>query len=653
MCGIVGGFGFNADPSEALNIATLAMRRRGPDGSGRWISEDHRIALGHVRLSIIDPTDAGHQPMLTADQRVVMVFNGEIYNFRELRAELELSGQRFQSHSDSEVLLHLFARYGASCFSRLNGIFAAAFWEQDAELLTLVRDPVGVKPLYISENIDGLVFASEIKALLRSGSVRPELNPQAVLAHLGFLWSPGRDTLVKRVHKVLPGHVVRVKAGYIISDEPYRALRFHRLPAPRSDFAAAQAVSAAVRTAVERQMVSDVPLGAFLSGGLDSSAVAAFAQQYREKEGAGISGRLQCFSIEVEDGSTASEGFADDLPYARRVAKHIGVDLHVVQAGKQMMDRLPEMIYLLDEPTPDPAALNTLLISELASSQGIKVLLSGAGGDDIFTGYRRHFALMQERWWSGWPAPLRAGIARIAEHLPVTNPLMRRIGKAFQYADQDPDHRLVSYFFWANPRQVLDLLNPDFRAGLSAESLYTPMLRTLGELSQSEDSLNRMLYLECKHFLADHNLNYADKMGMAAGIEVRVPLLDLDLMDLAGSLPPDMKQRGRVGKWIFKKAMEPYLPYDIIYRPKTGFGVPLRHWLQTILKPLVDDALSTISLHSRGVFNPVAVQKLRQRHQAGQVDATYTIFSMVCLELWCRQYIDGAYALDTNFESEF
>jgi asparagine synthase (glutamine-hydrolysing) len=271
--------------------------------------------------------------MLTPDQRVVMVFNGEIYNFMELRAELEADGHCFQGHSDSEVLLHLFARDGVACFSRLNGIFAAAFWEQDTELLTLVRDPVGVKPLYLAENADGLVFASEMKGLLRSGAVRPELDPQAVLAHLGFLWSPGRATLVKGVRKVLPGHVIRVKAGRIVSDESYRTLRFHHLAAPGSDAAAAQAVAAAVRTAVERQMVSDVPLGAFLSGGLDSSAVAAFAQQQRLKEGVGASGRLQCFSIDVKNGSTASEGFAEDLPYARRVAAHLGVDLHVVQAG--------------------------------------------------------------------------------------------------------------------------------------------------------------------------------------------------------------------------------------------------------------------------------------------------------------------------------
>ena len=644
MCSISGS---NSSNASFYFSGLPYMARRGPDGFGVWSESSGLTTLEHGRLAIIDPSSAGHQPMMTPDKRGVMVFNGEIYNFRELRDELVASGHRFVGDSDSEVLLHLFAVQGPSCFSRLNGIFAAAFWERDLEVLTLVRDLVGVKPLYVAELNNGFVFASEMKAFLRAGAVRPELNSEAVLAHLGFLWSPGRATLVKGVRKVLPGHVIRVRAGRIVSDKPYRVLRFHQLPAPESDAAAAEAVVGAVRTAVNRQMVSDVPLGAFLSGGLDSSAVAAFAQQHRQKEGAGQSGRLQCFSIEVQQGSTASEGLVEDLPYARRVAAHLGVDLHVVQAGKEMMDRLPEMIYLLDEPTSDPAALNTLLISELARSQGIKVLLSGAGGDDIFTGYRRHFALLQERWWSGWPTPLRAGLARMAGYLPVTHPLTRRVGKAFQYAGQDADHRLVSYFLWTDPTQALALLQPAFRAELSASSLYAPMFQTLGELPPGVAPLNRMLYLECKHFLADHNLNYTDKMGMAAGVEVRVPLLDQDLVDLVGSLPLDMKQRGRVGKWIFKKAMEPFLPHDVIYRPKTGFGVPLRHWLQTILKPIVDDALSDVSLRARGVFNPAAVQDLRRADQAGRVDATYTIFSIVCMELWCRQFMDGAYALDT------
>ncbi len=645
MCGISGGLGLPViDEARALYL----QRRRGPDGSGIWRDDEKRISLAHVRLSIIDISNAGYQPMVSHDGRVVMVYNGEVYNYRELRAELEAAGETFTGHSDSEVVLALFAREGARCFTRLNGIFAAAFWERDVGTLTLVRDPLGVKPLYVAESDFGFAFASEMKALLRSGIVEPRLNPQAVLAHLGYLWSPGSATVVQGVRKVLPGHVVHVREGKVVSDSSYRDIVFHQQPVPPNDAQAALQVAAAVKEAVGRQMVSDVPLGAFLSGGLDSSAVVAFGQQHRQQQSSGNAGRLQCFSIEVKDGSTAAEGFADDLPYARRVAEHVGVDLHVVQVGDEMMDRLPEMVYLLDEPTPDPAALNTLFISELARAQGIKVLLSGAGGDDIFTGYRRHFALMQERWWAGWPQPVRQGLSALAGLLPVSSPLGRRIGKAFQYAGQDAEHRLASYFLWLDPSHALRLLTPEFRAGLDEESLYAPLLQTLTHLPADTEPLNRMLYLECKHFLADHNLNYTDKMGMAAGVEVRVPLLDLDLVQLAGSLPIDMKQRGTVGKWIFKKAMEPYLPHDVIYRPKTGFGVPLRKWLQGVLKPLVDDVLSPRSLLARGVFEPTVVRQLVDADRAGKVDASYTIFGMVCLELWCRQYIDGAYALDAD-----
>jgi asparagine synthase (glutamine-hydrolysing) len=641
MCGIAGVVALGSDFASRINLARAALRRRGPDDVGLWQSENRNVALAFVRLSIVDTSYAGHQPMTSSDGNIVMVYNGEIYNFRELRRELEAKGEIFVGHSDSEVLVKLFARYGTDCFGRLNGIFAAAFWDRSTETLWLVRDPMGVKPLYFAQLEGALVFASEIKALLRSGWVTPRLNPRAVMFHLGYLWSPGEATIVQGVRKLLPGHALEFRRGHVTKEWCYRDLAFrpdHSLTDPA---VAAFKVAETVGEAVRRQMVADVPLGAFLSGGLDSSAVVAFATR-----GLGAASRLQCFSIEVTDGSTSAEGFADDLPYAKKVAKHLDVDLHVVRVGSEMMDRLPEMIYLLDEPTPDPAALNTLFISELARAQGIKVLLSGAGGDDIFSGYRRHFALIQERWWADWPQPMRQGLATLAGWLPVGSPLGRRIAKAFQYAGQDAEHRLAGYFLWLKSFDALRLLTPEFRADLDEEALYAPLLATLTRLPVETEPLNRMLYLECKHFLADHNLNYTDKMGMAAGVEVRVPLLDLELVQLAGSLPIAMKQRRTEGKWIFKKAMEPYLPRDVIYRPKTGFGVPLRKWLHGVLKPLVEDVLSARSLKQRGVFDFVAVRQLVDADRAGDVDASYTIFGLVCLELWCRQYLDGAYVLD-------
>ncbi|WP_060483748.1 asparagine synthase (glutamine-hydrolyzing) [Pseudomonas sp. NBRC 111123] len=641
MCGILGYLHNGTKTSIDFSSALSFIRRRGPDDQGIWSDTDVGVWLGQVRLSILDTTSAGHQPMLSLDGRVVMVFNGEIYNFRELRAELEAQGETFTSQSDSEVLLALFCREGIACLNRLNGIFAVVFWERDTQTLWVARDQLGVKPLYVYNDGGCFAFSSEMKGLIRGGFITPEIDPHAVLAHLGYLWSPGERTIVRDISKVLPGQVLCVRNGRVEEKSFYYQLPISEQPLTETVEQTAVAVADAVRTAVKRQLVSDVPLGSFLSGGLDSSAIVAFAaEEMRDKE------RLQCFSIRVDNGSTANEGFADDLPYAERVAKHLGVDLHVVGVGDEMMDRLPEMVYLLDEPTPDPAALNALFISELASQNGIKVLLSGAGGDDIFTGYRRHFALSQERWWGGLPTPLRSVLAGSANLLPASSPLSRRLGKAFRYADLPADDRLISYFFWLEPEQAHGLLAPELRRQLAADELFAPLRETLSRVPAGATPLDKMLTLECKHFLTDHNLNYTDKMGMATGVEVRVPLLDMDLVRLAGKLPSEVKQKGREGKWIFKKAMEPYLPHDIIYRPKTGFGVPLRNWLQGRLKPLVDEVLSPASLRKRGIFDPEAVARLIAADRAGRIDAAYTLFGIVCMELWCKQYLDGNFALD-------
>lgn len=637
MCGIVGSLGFK---QFSIDGALATMRRRGPDSVGIHRDLERELVLGHSRLAIIDTSDSGLQPMISHCGRYILVYNGELYNYRELRLGLEQTGVVFKGHSDSEVLLAMYVRDGTDCFKKLNGIFAAAFWDQETGLLCLVRDPLGVKPLYIAEGAGSIAFASEIKALVRGSAVKPALNPAAVLAHLSYLWSPGTETILRGVRKLLPGHALEFRQGRIVKEWRYRDLAYQLNPALSDSEVAAKHVAAGVQEAVRRQMVADVPLGAFLSGGLDSSAVVAFAQ--RELTG---SAKLQCFSIDITDGKTSAEGFAEDLPYARKAAQHLGVELHVVGVGAEMMDRLPEMLYFLDEPTPDPAALNALYISELARSNGIKVLLSGAGGDDIFTGYRRHFALNQEGWWRSWPAPLREMLGGVAGGVPTGNALGRRFNKAFRHAGLDEDRRLASYFQWLDTDRALSLLSPELKADLTGETLFAPLLSSLSQLPAGVDPLNRMLYLECKHFLADHNLNYTDKMGMAASVEVRVPLLDLDLVDLANALPVSLKQRGTTGKWIFKKAMEPYLPHDVIYRPKTGFGAPLRKWLTGPMKDVVGEILTPANLLRRGIFEPSAVQKLVQDNAAGKIDANYTIFGIVCLELWCRQYLDGHWVI--------
>ena len=312
------------------------------------------------------------------------------------------------------------------------------------------------------------------------------------------------------------------------------------------------------------------------------------------------------------------------------------------------MQHLERMLYHLDEPQADPAPINALLIAERARADGIRVLLSGAGGDDLFSGYRRHHALQLERHWAWLPPAMRRGMAATARYAAtggagglMRRPSVRRAAKAFGYADLPADERLISYFWWSGEQTRRSLYTRELAAHLKHTATAAPLAATLGRIPNEHDPLNRMLYLEAKHFLADHNLNYTDKTGMAAGVEVRVPLLDQELIDFAVRIPPSMKQRGATGKAIFKRAMEPLLPHDVIYRPKTGFGAPLRRWMHHELRERVDDTLSASSLRSRGLFDPTAVKRLIDDDRAGRTDAAYTIFALVCMELWCRMFVDA------------
>jgi asparagine synthase (glutamine-hydrolysing) len=378
-------------------------------------------------------------------------------------------------------------------------------------------------------------------------------------------------------------------------------------------------------------MVADVPVGAFLSGGLDSSAVVAMARE--------VSPRIDCFTIDT--GSNRDAGVTDDLPYARQVAKHLCLKLHEIRVDSaRMANDLERMVFQLDEPLADPAPLNVMYISQLARQVGAKVLLSGAGGDDLFTGYRRHRAVMMEPYWTWLPKPVRAGLRAGSAQLGSNNALGRRLAKVFAHADRPANQRMAGYFLWADPQRVLRLFAPELRASLAAEVMTAPLEKYLESLPPGLPALQQMLSLEQRFYLPDHNLLYTDKMSMSAGVEVRVPFLDNDLVTLANSLPPDFKQRGREGKWVLKKAMEPYLPRRVIYRPKTGFGAPLRHWLRHELRELVDDLLSADTLQRRGLFDPGAVARLVADDRAGRIDAAYTILGLLCIEIWCSKFAE-------------
>ena len=614
-----------------LQVSLRTIAHRGPDDSGVWANASAGVGLGHVRLSILDLSPLGHQPMESIDGQVVIAFNGEIFNFRELRSDLEARGYAFRGHSDTEVLLQLYIAEGEAMLPRLNGMFAFAIWDARRQALFVARDDMGVKPLYYTQTPQGVLLASEMKALLPFPEVSRQINPVALRDHLTYLWAPAPQTMLAGVFKLPPGDALLVQGGRITRQWHWADNPALQPIVVRSDAVAIAEVREAVRTAVQRQMVADVPVGAFLSGGLDSSAVVALARQAVPET------RLQCFTIAMDAAGEQQEGIVSDLPYARAVAAHLDVDLHVVQASPAMADELVNMVWHLDEPQADPAALNTLFISRLARDKGIKVLLSGSGGDDIFTGYRRHYALQTELYWAGLPRGVRAGMAGLARHLPTGSVLGRRVRKALSYADLDGDARIASYFQWLDNAWVDRLLTPELRA---ASRRPEPLVASLAELPDSVPRLNRMLYLECRHFLTDHNLNYTDKMSMAAGVEVRVPLLDPDLVRLAFSLPLNQKQRGRQGKWVLTEAMRGILPDQVLNRPKTGFGAPLRQWLRGPLRALLNDTLSPSALRRRGLFDPVGVQQLIVDDAAGRVDGSYALLALLCVELWCQRFID-------------
>lgn len=644
MCGIVGRWLFRPAAAPIERALTL-LEHRGPDARGVWADPRSGLELGHQRLAIIDPSPAGHQPMCTSDGRHVLVYNGELYNYRELRAELVARGHAFRGGSDSEVLLGMLVEHGERALRLLNGMFALALFDRQTGELWLARDAFGIKPLYFADQPGGFSFASELKALLALAPVSAELDVPALYRYLSFLWCPGTATPLRAVSRVAPGELLVVRGGRLVERRRWAAPR--RVANAEPERAGASEVARALERAVERQLVADVPLGAFLSGGLDSSAVVAFARRHRPN--------LDCFTVVPSGGPDA--GDTSDLPFARQVARHLGVRLHEVPTSSaRMAADVEQMVYRLDEPLADPAALNVLYISQAARQQGIEVLLSGVGGDDLFAGYRRHRALAAEPLWRWLPRPLRAGLRRGSGALerfagPLSRTgspsaragaaLARRASRAFSHADEGAEGRLLGYFAWAGAGLLRELFAERHRASLTLAALNEPLIELLEALPPGLPALERLLALEQRFFLGDHNLPYADKMSMAAGVEVRVPFLDPDLVALANALPAALKQRGRHGKWILKRALEPYLPRAVIYRPKAGFGAPLRRWLRGELGELLRDVLSPRNLRERGLFDPARVQALCEADRRGEVDAAYTIFALCCVELWCRHFLGG------------
>lgn len=625
MCGIAGFAGPWND--QLLGSMLKAIEHRGPDGQGTWRDRSCGVALGHVRLSIIDLSTAANQPMHSADGRYTLCFNGEIYNFRALRAELEATEATFRTQSDTEVLLQMFARYGERCLERLQGIFAFAVWDRERRRLFLARDQLGVKPLYYAVLPMGVLFASELKALVACPDLPRDVDPATAANHLGFVWSSTDATMLKSVRKLRPGHFAWV-------DLPNRlvATRYYVVPVPAADRRSVSPsdLLALFDEVVADQMVADVPIGAFLSGGVDSSAIVASMCRTADPS------RITTFCASVTPDRSHADNFGDDIVYARQMAQSLGVPLVEVPTEADLIGELPGMIWQLDEPTADFAALQSRMVAAEARRRGVKVLLSGIGGDDLFTGYGRHRAAYLWAMLDRWP-PARALAARIIACWPSASLVGRRLarlGALLRLSEEDMLSEAMS-FAATTPEERLGLFQPHLRRALGNTGRPDSFAAIL-ERTRGCHPVERLLQLDLDGFLPDLNLNYADKTGMQEGVELRVPILDTRLVAYAMQVPIEQKIDLWQTKKIFREAVAGRVSRGVLTRAKQGFGMPVRAWLAGPGHELLQELTSPSVVTARGLFDAPAVARLTRTFEQQKGDLAFTLFAMMAIELWCR-----------------
>jgi asparagine synthase (glutamine-hydrolysing) len=631
MCGIVGIINRNGKMlhESILNV----ISHRGPDDFGDFCEKE--VYLGHRRLSIVDLSATGHQPMQSFNEKHVIVFNGEIYNHLEIKKDLIEKGYTFNGGSDTETLLNGFIEYGTEILKKLNGIFAFAIYSKDDDSIFIARDHFGVKPIYYYYDGFNLCFSSELKAIIKQKEINKDLDFSALSKYINYLYSPDETTPFKSIKKLEAGHFI----SYKINSNNFKLNKYYDIPF--NGIVSNSGLSKLTKEldqhlvkAVERQLMSDVPIGFFLSGGLDSSLIAAIAQKLSPDKS------IECFTIDYGSDKLNNEGFVDDLFYAKLISQKLNFKLNIVKAEIDIVKDFDKMIWHLDEPQADPAPLNVLNICYAAKQKGIKVLLGGTAGDDIFSGYRRHQALNYEKYIDILPKQIWTFFNKISSNLDVSRPLNRRLRKFLNETNKSKLDRMAGYFAWLPYTHNLNLFTKTIQNQLN----YHPsriLLDLLKNIPNETSDLNKMLYWEVKTFLMGHNLNYTDKMSMAVGVEARVPFLDLDLVNFSTTIPVEFKMKGDVTKYILKKVAEKYLPKEIIYRPKSGFGAPIRKWITVDLDDMIKERLAPDVIIARGIFDEKAVWRLINDNKAGKIDASYTIWSLLAIESWMQQFVDG------------
>jgi asparagine synthase (glutamine-hydrolysing) len=616
MCGIAGIMSLSDKIVRLEEIRSMCdtMIHRGPDDEGFHTGPG--IGLGMRRLSIID-VKSGHQPVHNEDGTVSVVFNGEIYNFDELRRDLETQGHTFRTHSDTEVIVHSYEQYGVNCVDRMRGMFAFAVWDQKDRKLFIARDRLGKKPLYYTVTGERLIFGSELKVVLQAPQVERRINWRSFHHYLSTLCTPLDESIVAGVHKLPPGHYLTASPASGIQVKQYWDLRFEP-DYSKSERDFIELLRAHICESVKMRMISEVPLGAFLSGGVDSSSVVAMMARLSPRP-------VKTFSI----------GFAErefnELDYARCVAQRFGTEHHDLIVEPDVLGMIDDLAWYLDEPFADSSAIPTYMVSKLASER-VTVVLSGDGGDELFAGYDRYVVAQREQRYDSIPRPFRKMAGSIGRIMPEG---MK--GRNFlRHLAYDGIDRYLDSGTLFRIADMPSVLTPNaFRQIQSFELMET---RRQLVARQERHWLSSLQYLDTKLYLANDILTKVDRMSMAHSIEARVPLLDHKLVEFAATIPPELKLRGNTTKYIFKKAMEGILPKDILYRPKRGFAVPLSRWFRGQLNGYVRDLLLDSTSRQRGIFNPNYVERLLRLHENGR-DMDLQLWTMITFELWCRRFL--------------
>lgn len=637
MCGIAGLI--HQNPENYISEMLKSIEHRGFDDEGIFVSqsfgnEQLKACLGHRRLSIIDTSSAGHQPFFSADKRYSITYNGELYNYLEIKKELETKGYKFKTESDTEVLINAFQEWNLDCLSKLNGMFAFAVWDDLEKTLILVRDRAGIKPLYFATIDDKLIFASEIKAILASKLIKAELDYEGLNQFLTFLWTVHEKTLFKGIHQLPPAHYLVWKNGEI-SVKEWWDLDFTKEEKGKTEKYWREQVLDILDKSIQLEMISDVPLGAFLSGGVDSSAIVALMTKYAEN--------ISTYTTGISADDLKFDIIPDDIEWSRKVAKILPINYHETLLTPDLTQLLPKLVYHQDAPVID-MAIPSFLISEQARTTQ-KVMLSGMGGDEVFAGYPRQMAMKLAGVTDFIPSAVRKPLMQTFDSIlyggkkgKLTAPL-RNAKKFARSAGEDFENRYLGFGTYFSDSTKSQLYKKDLCGEMNKFDAFR-YHKDFFEKSRNFSPLNRLLYVDFKTFMPALNLDTTDKTSMAANLEVRVPFLNHELVSLSEKIPTELKIKGIKRKYILKKAAESLLPKEIIWRKKAGFGAPIRSWLRMSLKPMIDDLLSAETIEKRGLFNVDEVHKIIKLNQTGKEDYNLQVFQLLNLEIWMQQFLD-------------